>query len=62
MKQDLEQNSKACIRKITKGRTWSINIAQSHIKKANLSESDYLYSYVDTRNRLVFEPVKVENE
>jgi hypothetical protein len=61
-KQDLLHNSKPVIRRITKGRTWSINIPLSHIKKANISESDYLYSYVDTRNRLVFEPVKVEDK
>ena len=61
MKSDLI-NSKPVIRRITKGKTWSINIAQSHIEKANLKDSDYLYSYVDTKNRLIFEAVKVENE
>lgn len=58
MNQDLRHNSKPVIRRITKGRTWSINIPL--VFKAKLSDSDYLYSYIDTRNRLVFEPVKVE--
>ena len=61
-KSDLIKNSKPVIRRITKGKTWSINIAQSHIEKANLKDSDYLYSYIDTKNRLVFEKVNVEME
>ena len=62
-REDLKGNPKSVlIRRITKGKTWSINIAQSHIEKAKLSNSEYLYSWVDTKNRLVFEAVKVENE
>ena len=33
-KSDLIKNSKPVIRRITKGKTWSINITQSHIEKA----------------------------
>lgn len=55
-------NPKPVIRRITKGKTWSVNIPLNFIKKANLSESDYMYSYVDTKNRLIFEAVKVEHE
>lgn len=61
-KSDLIKNSKPVIRRISKGKTWSVNIAQSHIEQAKLSNSDYLYSYVDTKNRLVFEKVNVEME
>ena len=61
-KSDLQNAKPVLIRRITKGKTWSINIAQSHIEKANLKDSEYLYSYVDTKNRLVFEPVRVEKE
>ncbi len=59
---DLLQNTKPLIHNITKGHTGSINIAQSHIENANLSDSDCLYSYVYTKNRLVFEPIKVRGE
>jgi hypothetical protein len=59
---DLLQNTKPLIHKITKGRTRSINLAQSHIENANLSDSDYMYSYVYTKNRLVFESIKVRGE
>lgn len=59
-RQDLTHNTKAEIRRITKGRTWSINIPLNFIK--NLKDSDYLSGYIDSKNRLVFEPVKVENE
>ena len=57
MNQDLLHNSKGEIRRITKSKTWSVNIPLTF--KAKLSDSDYLYSYIDTKNRLVFEPVKV---
>lgn len=59
---DLQNNPKPVIRRITKGKTWSVNIPLNFIKKANLTNSDYLFSYVDVQNRLIFEPVKVENE
>ena len=59
---DLLQNTTPLIQKITKGHTCSINIVQSHIENANLSDLDYLYSYVYTKNRLVFEPIKVRGE
>ena len=59
---DLLNNPKpVLIRRITKGKkTWSVNIPLPFI--ANLSGSDYLYTYIDHQNRLVFEPVLVENE
>ena len=43
--QDLIKNPKPrLIRRISKSRTWSINIPLALIKKANLLESDYLFS------------------
>ena len=55
--QDLK-NSKPCfVRKVYTGKTLSINIPLKLSKIAGIKNDDYLFSYLDENNRLIFERV-----
>jgi|GEM_PF-3260014 len=60
-KEDLK-NIKPQIRKIYDGRCLSVSIPRSHSRKVNLKSGDYVYSYIDERNRIIYEKVKTESE
>jgi hypothetical protein len=64
MKADLENNTKPIIRKIYHNKTLSVNIPLKLSKVADLKKGDYVFSWVDQNNRLVFQKVKtgLENE
>lgn len=64
MKADLENNTKPIIRKIYHNKTLSVNIPLKLAKVADLKKGDYVFSWVDQNNRLVFQKVKtgLENE
>lgn len=64
MKADLENNTKPIIRKIYHNKTLSVNIPLKLSKVTDLKKGDYVFSWVDQNNRLVFQKVKtgLENE
>ena len=61
--EDLQNNVKPEIRKISQGRVLTISIPLSISKKGNYRKGDYVYSFLDKNNRLIFEKVeKKQNE
>ena len=60
---DLKQNIKPAIRKISKtNHGLSLNIPLEISKKAKFSKGEYMFCYLDTNNKLIFEPVKIDLE
>ncbi|HSF51571.1 MAG TPA: hypothetical protein VLA74_12480 [Nitrososphaeraceae archaeon] len=53
----LKDNVKPVIRKIYKCKTLSVNIPPTLSKRAQLKNGDYIFSWIDSKNRLVFERV-----
>jgi hypothetical protein len=54
---DLKDNVKPIIRKIYRGETLSVNIPLTLSKLMHLKNRDYVFSWIDSKNRLVFERV-----
>jgi hypothetical protein len=59
---NLKQNIKPVIRKRYKGKTLSVNIQLDLSKRAKIKNGDYIYSYLDNKNRLIFERVNIKEE
>jgi len=55
---ELKFNPKPEIRKISQGRVLTISIPLSISRKGNYRKGDYVYSFLDKNNRLIFEKVQ----
>ena len=60
-KSDLVNNPKAIIRKITKGKTYSINLPRTITDQLKLKNTDYMSLYV-SNDKIIFEKVNVGME
>ena len=63
-KNDLVNNHKPIIRRIYKGRTFSINLPRSITDQLKLKNTDYMALYVSNDEKIIFEKVNtgLENE
>ena len=60
MKNDLLNNPKPIIRKISKNKTFSINLPKSITDQLKLKNTDYMALYVSNDDKIIFEKVNVE--
>ena len=56
-KSDLVNNHKPIIRRIYKGKTFSINLPRSITDQLKLNNTDYMALYVSNDDKIIFEKV-----
>ena len=58
--QELKNNNKPTIRRLYKGKTFSVNVPKKMAQKINLQSDDHMAIYMDENNRIILERLRID--